>query len=57
MCVQWRNNNNQEGSFLTVIKDTRVVQKIQGAPYKIKLLLHCYEHGIKCNDATLGALT
>ena len=39
-----------------MIKDTRVVQKVQGAPYKIKLSLHCYEHGIKCFDATLGAL-
>lgn len=49
------NKSNKEGIF-TLISNTRVVQKVQGAPYKIKLSLHCYEHGIKCIDATLGAL-
>lgn len=38
--------------FRRVIKKTKSVQRQSGiAPYK-KLPSHCYEHGIKCVDAT-----
>lgn len=41
-----------------VLRNAKAAQNgIRLHPYKIKLPLHCYEHGVKCTDATLGTLT